>query len=171
MSIDIEQKTIDIEQKAVGITTKPIKCDFMSKIFTPNMINELCKNTMIDHLGIEFIEATPGKVTARMPVDERTIQPAKRLHGGASMALAESVGSVGSVMLVDTTRFHVLGVEISGSHVGTTTENAVLAIATIVHQGKSSHVWEIRIQDEKGTLVSVCRLTNRIIPIKSDIQK
>jgi 1,4-dihydroxy-2-naphthoyl-CoA hydrolase len=74
-------------------------------------------------------------------------------------------------MLVDPTRFHVLGVEISGSHVGTTTEKAVLAIATIVHQGKSSHVWEIRIQDEKGTLVSVCRLTNRIIPIKSDVPK
>ncbi|MDD4992872.1 MAG: hotdog fold thioesterase [Paludibacter sp.] len=143
----------------------------MGKILTPEMINDLCKNTMIDHLGIEFIEASAGKVVARMPVDERTIQPAKRLHGGASMALAESVGSVGSFMLVDSSKFHVLGVEISGSHVGTTTEKTVLAIATIVHQGKSSHVWEIRVQDEKGTLVSVCRLTNRIIPIKSDVQK
>jgi uncharacterized protein (TIGR00369 family) len=74
-------------------------------------------------------------------------------------------------MLVDRTKFHVLGVEISGSHVGTTTERFVLAIATIVHQGKGSHVWEIRIQDEKGILVSVCRLTNRILPIKSEIQK
>ena len=139
----------------------------MNNIFTPEMMNKLCENTMIQHLGIEFIEALPGKVIARMPVDERTIQPAKRLHGGASMALAESVGSVGSFMLVDSSKFQVLGVEISGSHVGTTPENSVIAIATIVHQGKSSHVWEIRIQDDHGTLVSICRLTNRILPIKS----
>jgi uncharacterized protein (TIGR00369 family) len=138
----------------------------MNNIFTLEMMNKLCENTMIQHLGIEFIEASPGKVIARMPVDERTIQPAKRLHGGASMALAESVGSVGSFMLVDSSKFQVLGVEISGSHVGTTRENSVIAIATIVHQGKSSHVWEIRIQDDHGTLVSVCRLTNRILPIK-----
>lgn len=139
----------------------------MNKLFTPEMINNLCKSTMMEHLGIEFIEVSAGKVIARMPVDERTIQPAKRLHGGASMALAESVGSVGSYVLVDSSKFQVLGVEISGSHVGTTTENSVLAIATLVHQGKSSHVWEIRIQDEKGTLVSVCRLTNRILPTKT----
>jgi len=138
----------------------------MNNIFTLEMMNKLCENTMIQHLGIEFIEASPGKVIARMPVDERTIQPAKRLHGGASMALAESVGSVGSFMLVDSSKFQVLGVEISGSHVGTTRENSVIAIATIVHQGKSSHVWEIRIQDDHGTLVSVCRLTNRILLIK-----
>lgn len=138
----------------------------MNNLFTLEMMNKLCENTMIQHLGIEFIEASPGKVIARMPVDERTIQPAKRLHGGASMALAESVGSVGSFMLVDSSKFQVLGVEISGSHVGTTRENSVIAIATIVHQGKSSHVWEIRIQDDHGTLVSVCRLTNRILPIK-----
>ena len=143
----------------------------MNNIFTLEMMNKLCENTMIQHLGIEFIEASPGKVIARMPVDERTIQPAKRLHGGASMALAESVGSVGSFMLVDSSKFQVLGVEISGSHVGTTRENSVIAIATIVHQGKSSHVWEIRIQDDHDTLVSVCRLTNRILPIKSVAQK
>ena len=138
----------------------------MLYLMTIDELNSLCKNTMMEHLGIEFIEISDGKIIARMPVDQRTIQPAKRLHGGASMALAESVGSVGSYLLVDNTKFQVLGVEISGSHVGTTRENSVLAIASIVHQGKSSHVWEIRIQDETGTLVSVCRLTNRILPIK-----
>jgi 1,4-dihydroxy-2-naphthoyl-CoA hydrolase len=139
----------------------------MDKNFALEMIKNRCKNTMIEHMGIEFIDVSEGKMIARMPVDERTIQPAKRLHGGATMALAESVGSVGSFLLIDSSKFQVLGVEISGSHVGTTKENSVLAIATIVHQGKSSHVWEIRIQDEKGVLVSVCRLTNRILPIKS----
>jgi len=123
---------------------------------------------MIEHLGIEIIEAVPGKVIARMPVDERTIKPAKRLHGGASMALAESVGSIGSFMLVDSSKFQVLGVEINGSHVATTTENEVYGIGTILHQGKTSHVWEIRIEDKTGKLISLCRLTNRIIPIKSE---
>ena len=129
-------------------------------------LNSLCKNTMIEHLGIEFIEISDGKIIARMPVDERTIQPAKRLHGGASMALAESVGSVGSFLLVDSSKFHVLGVEINGSHVSTTTEKEVFGIGTIVHEGRTSHVWEIRIEDSTGKIISVCRLTNRIVPIK-----
>ena len=138
----------------------------MPHLLSIEELNILCKNTMIEHLGIEFIEASKGFIIARMPVDNRTIQPMKRLHGGASMAFAETVGSAGSMMLVDPNHFAVLGVEISGSHVGTTTEPYVLAEARIVHQGKSSHVWEIRIQDQKGTLISVSRLTNRIIPIR-----
>jgi uncharacterized protein (TIGR00369 family) len=103
-----------------------------------------------------------------MPIDERTIQPMKRLHGGATMALAESVGSAGSLTLVDPAKFAVLGVEISGSHVGSASGNVVFATGTIVYQGKTSHVWEIRIEDKNGKLVSLCRLTNRIIPIKSE---
>jgi len=129
-------------------------------------LNDLCKETMIEHLGIEFIDISNGKVTARMPVDKRTIQPMKRLHGGAVMALAESVGSAGSLALIDPSEFRVLGVEISGSHVGTTSEPFVIAEATLLHQGNTSHIWNIRVTDEKGTLISVCRLTNRIIPIK-----
>lgn len=138
----------------------------MSHLLSIDELNDLCKNTMIEHLGIEFIEASKGFVIARMPVDHRTFQPMKRLHGGATMALAETVGSAGSMLLVNPKHFSVLGVEISGSHVGTTTEAYVLAEAKIVHQGKSSHVWEIRIVDPVGTLISVCRLTNRIIPVK-----
>jgi len=130
-------------------------------------LNSLCKDTMIEHLGIEFTEVTAGHVVARMPVDERTIQPMKRLHGGAIMTLAESAGSAGSLALVDRNEFYVLGVEISGSHVGTTTEDYVLAEANLVHQGSSSHVWEIQVKDKSDTLLSVCRLTNRIIPIKT----
>lgn len=132
------------------------------------LLNNLCKNTMMEHLGIEFTEVSEGRIVATMPVDERTIQPMKRLHGGASMALAESVGSAGSISLIDPSKFAVLGVEISGSHVATTTEIEVIAIGTIVYRGKSSHVWEIRIEDKTGKLISLCRLTNRIIPIKSE---
>jgi uncharacterized protein (TIGR00369 family) len=130
------------------------------------MLNHLCENTMMEHLGIVFTEVSEGRIVAKMPVDKRTIQPMKRLHGGASMALAESVGSAGSMSLIDPSKFAVLGVEISGSHIATTNETEVKAIGTIVYQGNSSHVWEIRIEDKKGKLLSLCRLTNRIIPIK-----
>jgi 1,4-dihydroxy-2-naphthoyl-CoA hydrolase len=139
----------------------------MSFKYTIEMVNDLCRNTLIDHLGIEFIDVSEGKIVARMPVDARTIQPAKRLHGGATMALAETVGSVGSFLMVDKTKFNVLGAEISGSHVSTTTENEVYAIAEIVHKGSSSHIWEIRIEDKSHKLISICRLTNRIMPVKN----
>jgi 1,4-dihydroxy-2-naphthoyl-CoA hydrolase len=130
-------------------------------------LNNLCKNTMIEHLGIEFTEISKGRVVARMPIDERTIQPMKRLHGGAIMTLAETVGSAGSLALVDPLKYYVLGVEVSGSHVGTTSESFVLAEAVIVHQGVTSHVWEIHVRDIQDTLISVCRLMNRILPIKT----
>ena len=139
----------------------------MPHILTLEELNNLCRNTMIEHLGIEFTEMENGHVVARMPIDERTIQPMKRLHGGAIMTLAESVGSAGSLALVDSSRYIVLGVEISGSHVGSTSEDYVLAEGNIVHQGASSHVWEIHVMDKNDTLISVCRLTNRIIPIKT----
>jgi len=140
----------------------------MLQPINPEFLNKLCDNTMVKYLGIEFTEISIGRVVAKMPVDERTIQPMKRLHGGASMALAESVGSAGSLILIDSEKFAVLGVEISGSHVGTTSDAFVFGIGTIVHQGKTSHVWEIRIEDQNGRLISLCRLTNRIIPLKSE---
>lgn len=140
----------------------------MPQSFNLEKLNNMCKNTMMEHLGIEFTEVSEGRLMAKMPIDERTIQPMKRLHGGATMALAESVGSAGSLTLVDPTKYAVLGVEISGSHVGATSGDFVIATGTIQHQGKTSHVWEIRVEDKNGKLISICRLTNRIIPIKSE---
>ena len=130
------------------------------------LLNKLCKDTLMEHLGIVYTEVSDGRIVARMPVDSRTFQPMKRLHGGATMALAESVGSAGSLTLVDPKQFAVLGVEISGSHVATTRENEVFGIGTLVHRGKTQHVWEIRVEDKTGKLISLCRLTNRIVPLK-----
>ena len=139
----------------------------MLRMLTIEELNNLCKSTMIEHLGIEFTELSEGRVVARMPIDERTIQPMKRLHGGAIMTLAESVGSAGSLALVDRTKFIVLGVEVSGSHVGTTSEDHVIAEAKLIHEGITSHVWEIHVKDINDTIISVCRLSNRIIPLKT----
>jgi uncharacterized protein (TIGR00369 family) len=136
------------------------------QMMTLEELNNRCKNTMMEHLGIEFTEISEGRIVARMPVDHRTIQPMKRLHGGASMALAESVGSAGSFTLVNPAEFMVLGVEINGSHVATTKENEVFGIGTLIHRGATQHVWEIRVEDKTGKLISLCRLTNRIVPIK-----
>jgi len=129
-------------------------------------LNEICKGTLMEHLNIVYTEVSEGYIVAKMPVDERTFQPMKRLHGGATMALAESVGSAGSLILVDITKFAVLGVEISGSHVATTRENEVFGIGTLIHRGATQHVWEIRVEDKNKKLISICRLTNRIIAIK-----
>ena len=131
-----------------------------------NELNRLTKNTLVAHLGIVFTAVENGCIRATMPVDHRTQQPQQRLHGGASMALAESLGGAGSMSLIDNTKFTVLGIDINGSHVGYTTEKEVIAEAHILFQGKSTHVWDIRISDKNKQLISVCRLTNRIIPLK-----
>jgi len=140
----------------------PLKLDI-------EQLTNLCKNTMVEHLGIEFIEVAEGRIVATMPVDHRTHQTMKRLHGGATMALAESVGGAGSLVLIDRTHYAALGVDINGSHVGSTLEPFVIAEANILFRGKSTHVWEIRITDKNGALISICRLTNRIIPIKTEV--
>lgn len=136
------------------------------KKMTIEQLNRLCQNSMVDHLGICFIEIGIGFVRASMPVDARTVQHMGRLHGGAIMALAETAGGGGSMMLVENDKYAVLGVDINGSHVATTDENLVYAQATILHQGKGTHVWEIKITDANDKLLSVCRLTNRIIALK-----
>lgn len=133
---------------------------------TVEQLNSLCKDTLMEHLQIVFTEMGNGWIVAKMPVNSKTFQPSKRLHGGASMALAESVGSAGSFAMIDSDKFNVLGTEINGSHVGTTTENEVYAIGTLVYKGRTQHIWEIRIQDTSGKLISICRLTNKIVPVQ-----
>lgn len=138
---------------------------------TLEILNKHCKDTLMEHLSIVYTEISENRIVAKMPVDKRTFQPMGRLHGGASMALAESVGSAGSVAHIDMSKFQILGVEISGSHVATTTENEVFGIGTLIHKGRTQHVWEIRVEDKTGKLISLCRLTNRIVPIKGILKE
>lgn len=126
-------------------------------------LNSLNKKTLIKQLGIEFLENREGYLKASMPVDERTRQPLGLLHGGASLALAETIGSLGSALLVDLDKFEVRGANINANHVGAISEGFVYGVAEIIHRGRYTHVWNINITDKDGRLISVSRLTNMII--------
>jgi len=117
----------------------------------------------METLGIVFTTANEGLVKATMPVDGRTVQPFGILHGGASMALAETVGSAGSMLLIDQEKFTAVGVEINGNHLASVNKGIVTATATLLHRGDRTHVWSIAIEDEQGRMVMVGRITNMII--------
>ena len=111
------------------------------------------------HLGIEFTEIGPDFLRARMPVDERTRQPYGILHGGASVALAETLGSTAAGLVVDHDKYRVVGQEINANHVRAVSEGFVIGTTRPLHVGKRSHVWEIRIEDEQARLVCISRIT------------
>lgn len=133
---------------------------------TKDELNKLCNHTLVSHLGIQFTEVDKGKIVAIMPVDNKTVQPQGILHGGASMALAETVGSAGSILLVDPKKYFVVGLEIKGNHLSGVSAGFVKATATIIHKGKKTHVWDIKITDDNNQLVNVSRITNLIVEIK-----
>ena len=119
---------------------------------------------MPDTLGIAIEEMTPDRVVATMPVDQRTRQPFGILHGGASVALAETVASLGAWVNVDRERFHAVGLEINANHLRAKADGTVRATATPVHRGSTTHVWSIEIRDEQERLVCVARCTMAIVP-------
>ncbi|WP_408007410.1 PaaI family thioesterase [Rossellomorea aquimaris] len=131
-------------------------------------MNEVSKlnmeNTLIGALGIEFVELGKGKVIATMPVNDRTRQPFGFLHGGASVALAETVASVGAVELIDLEKEICFGLEINANHIKAKRDGVVTATGTVLHQGKSTMVWDIKITDEDGQLISVSRCTMAVVP-------
>jgi uncharacterized protein (TIGR00369 family) len=130
-------------------------------------INRLCKGTFVEFLEIEFLDYGDNYVEARMPVRENKLQPAGLLHGGASLALAETVASAGSIIMIDETKFDVLGLQVTGNHVSTLSSGEVIARAEIVHKGNSTHVWDVKITSSlNGKLISVARVTNIIIEKK-----
>ena len=126
----------------------------------------MIKDTLLEALGIEITHLEEGKVVATMPVDERTRQPFGLLHGGASVALAETVASVGAYELVDKEVEAVAGLEINANHVRPKTEGVVTAVATVLHQGKSTQVWDIKITDEQDRLICVSRCTMAVFKVK-----
>lgn len=129
-------------------------------------LKELGKGTMAEHLGIEWTEAGPGYLKARMPVDHRTKQPYGLLHGGASCVLAETIGSVASAMVVDHTKYYCVGLEINANHIRNAREGFVTGTAIPLHLGATTHVWDIKIHDEKNKLICVSRLTVAVIKRK-----
>lgn len=126
----------------------------------------LGKDTMSEHIGIEWVEVGANYIKAKMPVDHRTKQPYGLLHGGASCVLAETIGSVASAMVVDHEKFVCVGLEINANHVRSAREGFVTGVATALHLGSNTHVWDIKIFDEVQKLVCVSRLTVAVIPRK-----
>lgn len=126
-------------------------------------LNDLSANTLVEVLGIRFTDRGDDYLTATMPVDRRTVQPAGLLHGGASVALAESLGSFASLMCVDAARFHCVGVEVNANHIRAVREGTITGVARPIHLGRSTHVWEIRIHDSEERLVCVSRLTMAVL--------
>lgn len=128
--------------------------------------NRISKNTLMETLNIEYVDAGPDFLTATMPVNPSVHQPMGLLHGGASVALAESVGSAASFLFANPEHSEVRGIEISANHVKAKRNGIVSATAKIIHQGSSIHLWEIRITDENNALISICKLTNMVLPTR-----
>ena len=124
------------------------------------------KNTMGDFLGIEFVELGDDYIKATMPVDERTKQPYGLLHGGASVVLAETLGSVGAVLTVDPELFQCVGLEINANHIRGVKQGYVTGIAKPIHIGATTQVWDIRIFDDREKLICVSRHTVAVIKKK-----
>ena len=131
----------------------------------PHHIVARDEGTMIEHLGIEIVESGDDWLKARMPVDHRTVQPQGRLHGGASCALAETVGSVAANMVIDSSEFLAVGLEINANHIRPVKDGYVYGTARPDAIGRTTQVWTIRITDEDDRLVCVSRLTMAVIPL------
>ena len=131
---------------------------------TVEEIQERSRNTLSEHLGIRYIEIGPDYLRATMPVNSHTHQPAGVLHGGASVALAESVGSVGANMCIDRTTHMCVGQEINANHLRPVSSGLVTATARPYHLGSRSQVWHIEIREQQDKLVCVSRLTTAVVP-------
>lgn len=137
------------------------------KPYTAADIQGMLKNNMCETIGIEITELTPDSVKGKMPVDHRTVQPMNILHGGASVALAETLGSIGSHLIVDPTIYICVGLDINANHLRPAAGGFVYAEAKPIHIGKKTHVWSIEIKNEQGKLVCISRLTMAVIELKS----
>ena len=136
---------------------------WFNKSLTLSGLNVLGPKTMGEFLGMEWVELGDDYLIMRMPVDDRTKQPYGLLHGGASCALAETVGSLASHFVMDADKFICVGLEINANHVRSTRNGFVIATCTPLHIGRTTHVWDIKIHDERKKLVCISRLTVAIL--------
>jgi uncharacterized protein (TIGR00369 family) len=137
----------------------------MITLNTPlTLLNEQNKGTLMEQLGIEYLVVKEGFIKAKMPVDHRTKQPFQILHGGASLALAETIASLGSAVLVDLEKTDIRGASVTANHIGAVRSGSVIGEATIIHRGKMTHVWDVQIKDEMGNKASIARITNVVVP-------
>ena len=120
---------------------------------------KMCKNTLMETLNIEFVDVTQDTITARMPVNSRVHQPDGVLHGGASVALAESVGSAGAYIFLQNENVSIRGIEIAANHVKSIRDGFVYAHASILHKGRTTQLWQIRIENQNKELISLVKLT------------
>jgi 1,4-dihydroxy-2-naphthoyl-CoA hydrolase len=136
---------------------------FIKKGITIDQLNKLSVNTLADSLGIEFIEIGDDFISAKMPVDHRTHQPLGMLHGGASVALAETLGSVGAYCCLDEKIQYCVGLEINANHIKSVKEGFVVGTTRPIHLGKKTQVWEIKITNEQKELICISRITMAVI--------
>ena len=136
---------------------------FISKGITCEALNKLSRNTLVDHLGIEFSDVGEDFISAKMPVDHRTHQPLGLLHGGASVVLAETLGSMAANCCIDTKLQYCVGLDINANHIKSVTQGFVTGTTKAIHIGKRTHVWEIKIVSEQNDLICISRITMAVI--------
>lgn len=138
----------------------------MSKGQKLSIINRVNKNTLMDYLGIEYVDVGKDYMKAKMPINSKVYQPDKVLHGGATVALAESVGSAASYLFINPLTHTIRGLEISANHVRSAKKGYVYATARPIHIGKKTHLWEIKVIDDDDKLISHCKLTTIVVEKK-----
>jgi uncharacterized protein (TIGR00369 family) len=146
----------------LNFTKKMEMNDHKEKIL--KICNDTSKNTLMETLDIEYIDVGEDFLLARMPVTTKVHQPDGVLHGGATVALAESVGSAASYIFLDGNKYFIRGIEISANHVKSVKEGFVYAKAKILHKGRTTQLWEIKITNEADQLISLCKLTTIALP-------
>jgi 1,4-dihydroxy-2-naphthoyl-CoA hydrolase len=139
---------------------------WFNKDISLDKISQYGKNTMSEFVGLKWVEIGDDFLKLSMPVNDTTRQPYGFLHGGASCVLAETIGSIGSALVIDMEKYFCVGLEINANHLRSVSEGVVTATAKPLHLGKTTHVWDIKIYDDKERLFCVSRLTVAIIPIK-----
>ena len=136
--------------------------------YSIDQVNSMSKNTILDVLGIEITEKGDDFLVGKMPVDSRTVQPMRILHGGANVVLAETLGSIASLMIINPEEEISVGVDINANHIRSVKSGWVTGIAKPISIGRKIHVWEIKITDEEDRLTCISRLTVSVLPKKNN---